>query len=198
MYRSTRDVLLSVLTFPLPSESCPVDDSPSSAGPDVELWHADVVVLASVGLLRYLFGGRVVPGAFLSIHCSRSYNVLFGSTRHEHLKCSVSFIFWEPWHNRTETYSTLTKLFLHNAHLPMTWRKEKVKNLHWSWSKWFTCIYTKSSFVAILYLLCRNYQCICKHKGSTRVILNFEASAMFNKRVINIWNVCVFKCTEHI
>ena len=62
---------------------------------------------------------------------------------------------------------------------------------------WVTCNFTKSLFVSILYLLCRNYQWICKHKRSTRVILNFEASAIFNKRVIHIWNVCVFKCTEH-
>jgi len=38
MNGSTRDVLLSVLTFPLPSESCPEDDSPSAASPDVEWW----------------------------------------------------------------------------------------------------------------------------------------------------------------
>jgi len=53
-------------------QSCPVYDSPSSAGPDVEWWHADVVVLASDGLLRSLFGGRVVLGALLSIHCSQT------------------------------------------------------------------------------------------------------------------------------
>ena len=52
MYGSTRDVLLSVLTFPFPSESCPVDDSPSSAGPDVEwlTW----TLLSSPGLGKSL------------------------------------------------------------------------------------------------------------------------------------------------
>jgi len=70
MYESTRDVLSSVLTFPLPSESCPVNDSPSSAGHDVV--DVDVVVLSSGGLLRSLFGGRVVPGALLSIHSSQT------------------------------------------------------------------------------------------------------------------------------
>jgi len=64
-YGSTRDVLVSVLTFPLPSESCPVDDSPLSAGPDV-------VVLASGCLLRSLFDGRVIPGVLLSIHCNQT------------------------------------------------------------------------------------------------------------------------------
>ena len=123
-------------------------------------------------------------------------NVLFGSTRHEHPKCSVSFIFWEPWHDHTETYPTSTKLFLYNSNLPMTWSKEKVENLRLSCSTWLTCNFTKSLFASVLYLLCRNYQWICKHKQSTRVILNFEASAIFNKRVIHIWNVCVFKCTS--
>ena len=32
----------------------------------------NVVDLASEGLLRSLFGGRVVPGALLSIHCSQT------------------------------------------------------------------------------------------------------------------------------
>ena len=61
-------VTSSVLTFPLPAESCPVDDSLSSAGHDVV--DVDVVVLAFGGLFRSLFGGRVVPGALLSIHSS--------------------------------------------------------------------------------------------------------------------------------
>ena len=118
-----------------------------------------------------------------------------------YLKSSVSFIFWEPWHDRTEPYSTSTKLLLYNSNLPMTWRKEKSKTCicHVACDYCDTHVFfTKSLFVSILYLWCRNYQWICKHKRSTRAILNFEVSAMFNKRVIHIWNVCVFKCTEHI
>jgi len=68
---------------------------------------------------------------------------LSGYTHHEHLKSSVSFIFWEPWHDRTETYSTSNKLFLNNSMLPMPWRNEKVENLHLSCSTWFTCIFYK-------------------------------------------------------
>jgi len=191
----------SVLTFPLPLEFCPVDDSPSSAGPDVEWWTWKWTWLSWPREVFY--APCLVDALFQARYCrytaaKRCCNVLFGLTRHEHPKCAVSFIFWEPWHDRTETYSTLTKLFLYNSYLPMTWRKEKVENLHLSCSTWFMCIFTNSLYVSILYLLCRNNWLICKQNRSTGVILNFEVSAMFNSRVIHIWNVCVFKCTEHI
>jgi len=198
MYGSTRDVLLSVLTFPLPSESCPVDDLPSSAGPDVEWW----TWMWWTWPWEVFYAPCLVDALFQARYCrytatKRCCNVFCGLTRHEHPKGSVSFIFWEPWYDCTDTYSTSTKPFLYNSYLPMIWRKEKVENLHLSCSTWFTSTFTKLLFVSKLYLLCRNYQWICKHKRSTRVILNFDVFAMFNKRVIHIWNVCVFKCTEH-
>ena len=91
MYGSTRDVLLSVLTFPLPSESCPIDDSPSSAGPDVEWTWTWLFWPREVFYAPYL-----VDTLFKARYCrytavKRCCNVLFGSTRHKHPKCSVSF-----------------------------------------------------------------------------------------------------------
>jgi len=121
-------------------------------------WHREVFYVPC--LVDALFQARYSR----STAAKRCCNVLFGSNHHEHPKCSVSFIFWKPWHDRNETYSTSTKPFLYNADQPITWRKEKFENLHWSCCTWFTCIFTKSLFVSILFLLCRNYQWICKHK----------------------------------
>jgi len=160
MYESTRDVILSVLTFSFPSESCPVDDPSSSAGPDVEWWTWTWTWLTWPREVFY--GPCLMDALFQARYCrdtaaKRCCNVLFGLTRHKHLKSSVSFILWEPWHDRTKTYSTSNKLFLYNPNLPLTWRKEKVENLYSSCSTWFTCIFTKSLFVSILYMLWRNY-----------------------------------------
>jgi len=111
MYGSTRDYLLSVLTFPLTSKSCPVDDSPSSAGPNIEWWTWTRMWWSWPWQVFY--APCLVDALFQARNCrytatKRCCNVLFGLTRHEHPQCSVSLIFWEPWHDRTETYSTST------------------------------------------------------------------------------------------
>jgi len=127
LYRSTRDVLWSVLAFSLPSESCPVDDSPSSAGPDIE-WLTWTMLSWP---LCFFYAPCLVDALFQARYCR--FIVLFGSTGHEH-SSALFFIYREPWHDRTETYSTSTKLFRYNSYLPMTLRKKKVENLHLSCS----------------------------------------------------------------
>ena len=89
MYRSTRDVLLSVLTFPFPSEFCPVDDSSSYAGPDVEWWTWTWTWLSWPR--KVFYSPCLVDALFQARYCrytaaKRCCNVDFGLPRHEHLK----------------------------------------------------------------------------------------------------------------
>jgi len=65
-------------------------------------WHQNAFYVPC--LVDALFQARYCRSTAAKRWC----NVLFGSNHHEHPKCSVSFIVWEPWHDRTETYSTST------------------------------------------------------------------------------------------